>query len=325
MLPVKSPSFIVSLGEGWTPLIHTRKIGTHLGLRMLRIKDESMNPTLSFKDRGLCVAISKHLELGALSFALPSAGNAAVSTSAYCAVAGVPAFIYMPEDTPKMFFDDCVNYGATAIPVPGTISSAGARMRQDKGEWTDLSTTKEPFRVEGKKTLAFEIAEQLGWSIPDVIVCPTGGGTALIGIWKGLDELEAMGLIGNERPRMYSAQSSGCAPVVNAYEKGLDTVEPWLIGETKAYGLRVPSPFAGRLIMRAITRSGGGAVAVTEADINPMRRMVAKMEGLNICPEAAVGLAGLRSLVDTGIVDYDEDVVVLNTGSGVKYPFEDAE
>ena len=319
LLPVNSPSFVLSLGEGWTPLVLTRRLGTHLGLRVLRVKDESRNPTFSFKDRGLCVAISKHTELGASAFALPSAGNAAVSTSAYSAVAGLPAHIFMPEDTPKLFFQDCQMYGAHTTSTPGTISDSAAVMHKSKGDWTDLSTTKEPFRVEGKKTLIFEIAEQMSWSVPDAIVCPTGGGTALLGIWKGLDELEAVGLIGSERPRLYAAQSGGCAPVVRAFETGSDNIEPWKNGDTKAYGLRVPGPFAGRLIMRALYRSGGGAVAVAEHEIGATQNLAARLEGLDICPEAAVGLAGLSNLIESGEVDYDEDVVVLNTGSGVKY------
>lgn len=319
LLPVKSPSFILSLGEGWTPLILTRRLGTHLGLRCLRIKDESRNPTLSFKDRGLCAAISKHVELGATAFALPSAGNAAVSASAYSAAAGVPCHIFMPEDTPSQFFKDCTMYGAITASSPGTISDSASVMRHQNGNWIDLSTTKEPYRVEGKKTLAFEIAEQLNWEVPDAIICPTGGGTALIGIWKGLDELEAIGMIGKERPRLYAAQSEGCAPVVTAFETDADTIESWQNGQTKAYGLRVPHPFAGRLILSALRRSGGGAVAVAEIEIESTRSIAAKMEGLDICPEAAVGLAGLRNLVESGDIDYDEDVVVLNTGSGVKY------
>lgn len=320
LLPVKSPSFIVSLGEGWTPLIMTRRLGTHLGLRLLRIKDESRNPTLSFKDRGQCVAVSKHMELGVTSFAIPSAGNAAVSMSAYCAAAGAEAHVFMPEDTPRQFFEDCQMFGAITVQTPGTISDSASAMREQKGGWTDLSTTKEPYRVEGKKTLAFEIVEQLGWNVPDAIICPTGGGTAVIGIWKGLDELEAIGLIGHERPRMYAAQSEGCAPIVRAYETDAETIEPWIDGQTKAFGLRVPHPFADRLILNALRRSGGGAVAVAENEIDSTRNLVAKMEGINICPEAAVGLAGCRNLIEAGNIDYDEDVVVLNTGSGVKYP-----
>jgi threonine synthase len=319
LLPVKSPSFIISLGEGWTPLLLSRQLGKHMGLRMLRIKDEAQNPTGSFKDRGLCVAVSKNLELGAKSFALPSAGNAAVSTSAYSAAAGVPAHIFMPEDTPEPFFSQCELFGAETVRVKGTISEAGQEMRKRNGDWTDLSTTKEPYRVEGKKTLGFEISEQMGWSVPDAIICPTGGGTAIIGIWKALEELETLGLIGNERPRMYAAQSGGCAPIVRAIEKGTENIEPWVNGDTMALGLRVPSPFAGRQILQVIRSSGGGAVAVAEQDIEPTRRMVGRFEGLDICPESAVGIAGLRNLVEAGTIDYDEDIVLLNTGGGARY------
>ncbi len=319
LLPVKSPSYIISLGEGWTPLISTRRLGKHLGLRFLNVKNEAQNPTGSFKDRGLCVAVSKHIELDSTSFALPSAGNAAVSTSAYSAAGGAECHIFMPSDTPEPFFHDCIMYGAETARVDGNISECGKIMRKADGDWTDLSTTKEPYRVEGKKTLAFEIAEQMGWKVPDVIICPTGGGTALIGIWKGLDELEALGLIDSKRPRMYAAQSAGCAPVVRAIEQGSEEIQPWQNSETEALGLRVPSPFAGRLILAAIRQSGGGAVAVAEQEIKPCYRMAARMEGLDFCPEAAVGLAGVRNLVEMGQIDFDEEVVLLNTGSGARY------
>ena len=319
LLPVKSPSYIISLGEGWTPLLHSRHLGKHLGLRMLRIKDEAQNPTGSFKDRGLCAAVSKNLELGAKSFALPSAGNAAVSTSAYSAAAGVTAHIFMPDDTPEPFFESCKLFGAETVRVSGTISDAGQEVRKRNDNWMDLSTTKEPYRVEGKKTLGFEISEQMSWNVPDAIICPTGGGTGIIGIWKAFEELEAVGLIGSERPRMYAAQSGGCAPVVRAIEKGMDNLEPWINGETLALGLHVPSPFAGRLILNAIRSSGGGAVAVAEQDIEPIRRMTGKLEGLDICPESAVGIAGLRNLIESGTIDYDEEVVLLNTGGGERY------
>ncbi|MHA2352291.1 MAG: threonine synthase [Candidatus Thorarchaeota archaeon] len=319
LLPVKSPSCIVSLGEGWTPLILSRRLGKHLGLQMLRIKDEAQNPTTSFKDRGLCAAVSKHYELGATAFALPSAGNAAVSTSAYAAAAGLKAFIFMPNDTPFGFFSQCELFGAVTTRVEGTISDAGAEMKKQNRDWIDLSTTKEPYRIEGKKTLGFEISEQTGWSVPDAIICPTGGGTAIIGIWKAFEELEAIGLIGSDRPKMFAAQSGGCAPIVRAVEKGTDEIEPWVNGETEALGLRVPSPFAGRLILNAIRQSGGDAVAVAEQDIEPTRRMASKLEGLDICPETAVGICGLSNLVESGKIDYDEDVVLLNTGSGARY------
>ncbi len=319
LLPVKSPSCIVSLGEGWTPLITSRRLGTHLGMKLLRIKDEGQNPTSSFKDRGLCAAISKHIELGATEFAIPSAGNAAVSTSAYAAASGAKAHIFMPSDTPEPFFSECELFGAEVVRVEGNISDAGAEMAARGGQWTALSTTKEPYRVEGKKTLGFEICEQLGWRVPDAVICPTGGGTAVIGIWKAFEELEQIGLIGRERPKMYAVQSEGCAPIVQAYEKGLETVEAWHGGETDALGLRVPSPFAGRLILQALRHSGGAAVAVAEQEIATTRRMAGRMEGMDLCPEAAVGIAGLRNLVESGQIDYDEEVVLLNTGSGSRY------
>ncbi len=319
LLPVRSPSCVVSLGEGWTPLLLSRRLGKHIGLRMLRIKDEAQNPTMSFKDRGLSAAISRHLELGAKTFALPSAGNAAVSACAYAAAAGLKAHIFMPDDTPEPFFEQCEMYGAITTRVKGTISEAGKVMRDKNEDWTDLSTTKEPYRVEGKKTLGFEICEQMGWSVPDAIVCPTGGGTAIIGIWKAFDELESVGLIGPERPRMYAAQSGGCAPIVHAIEKGIDEIEDWVNGETEALGLRVPSPFASRLILSAIRNSNGGAVAVAEQEIRPTRKTAARLEGLDFCPEAAVGICGLRNLIESGRIDYDEDVVLINTGSGARY------
>ncbi|NHJ13302.1 MAG: threonine synthase [Candidatus Thorarchaeota archaeon] len=319
LLPVKSPSFIISLGEGWTPLTISRRVGSHLGLRFLMIKDESQNPTGSFKDRGLCAAVSKHLELGAESFSLPSAGNAAVSLSAYCAAAGASCSIFMPSDTPEPFFQDCEMYGAEVCRVDGDISKCAEEMKMMQGKWTDLSTTKEPYRVEGKKTLAFEIVEQLGWEVPDAIVCPTGGGTAIIGIWKGLSELEALGLIDEKRPRLYAAQSAGCAPIVKAFEMGVDNAEAWPNGDTTALGLRVPKPFGDRLILKTLRQSGGSGVAVAEDEIEPIRKMAAKLEGLNMCPESAVGLAGLRNLVEMGEIDYDEEVVLLNTGSGARY------
>ena len=321
LLPVKSPSCVFSLGEGWTPLVLTRRLGWEMGLKSFRIKDESQNPTGSFKDRGLCAAISKHIELGMKSFALPSAGNAAVSTSAYCAAAGVSSTIFMPDNIPEPFFETCAMYGSDVMRVEGNISLCAAIMEKQGGDWTVLSTTKEPYRVEGKKTLGFEIAEQLGWSVPDAILCPTGGGTALLGIWKAFDELEAVGLIGSERPRMYAVQSEGCAPIVRAIEKGLDEIEPWQNPETKAYGLNVPHPFAGRLILSVLKRSGGGAVAVAEQDIDRSRSMVARLEGIDMGPEAAAGLTGVRNLVERGKIDPDEDVILLNTGSGSRYGF----
>jgi threonine synthase len=324
ILPVVNSKFIFSLGEGWTPLLKSRRLGEDLGMKNLYIKDESRNPTLSFKDRGLCVAISKHLELGASSFALPSAGNAAISMSAYSAAAGVTANVFMPVTTPSSFIEACGLYGAEVVKVKGTISECGAEMKKSGGSWTDLSTTKEPYRVEGKKTLGYEICEQLNWQIPDVIICPTGGGTAIIGIWKAFNEMEALGLIETERPRLFASQVEGCAPVVKAVNENLEDIQPWdKPEETSAYGLRVPSPFAGKLILNAISSTNGGAVPVSENEIMPMRKIAARLDGLDICPEAAVAIAGLQKLVESDELDSSDTVIMLNTASGIRYPLND--
>ncbi len=319
LLPVKSPSFVTTLGEGWTPLILTRRLGKHFGLKILMMKDETQNPTSSFKDRGLCVAVSKHLELGSKAFALPSAGNAGVSVSAYCAAAGVPAHVFMPSDSPQQFFRLCELYGANTYSVEGNISDCAKRMKETAGEWTDLSTTKEPYRVEGKKTILFEIAENLNWAFPDSIICPTGGGTAVIGIWKAIEELRGAGLVNDRPPKLYAVQSQLCAPLVSAFEQEREDVEPWPDPQTSALGLRVPRPFAGRLILRAIRQSKGSALAVSEEEISEMQNSASKMEGVEVGPEPAAALAGLRRLVEDGQVGDDEQVVVLNTGPASRY------
>lgn len=321
ILPISNTQFQYSLGEGWTPLLNSRRLGEELGMKKLYIKDESRNPTLSFKDRGLCVAVSKYMELGASGFALPSAGNAAISMSAYSATAGATANVFMPDSTPESFIEACELYGAEVVKVEGTISNCGAEMKKQGKNWIDLSTTKEPYRVEGKKTLGYEICEQFNWKVPDVIMCPTGGGTAIIGIWKAFNEMEALGLIGTKRPRLFAAQVEGCAPIVNAVQERLEDIIPWENpDETSAYGLRVPSPFAGKLILNAIRSTNGGAVSVPEFDITPMCKFAARSEGLDICPEAAIAVAGLRKLIESNIVDSNDTIIVLNTASGIRYP-----
>ncbi|MFO7835392.1 MAG: threonine synthase [Candidatus Thorarchaeota archaeon] len=319
LLPVDSRR-AVTLGEGWTPLLSSKRIHEYMGLESVYIKQESQNPTLSFKDRGLSAAISKHTQLRSNHFVIPSAGNAAISMSAYAAAAGALATVYMPENTHESFFQACSQYGTEVIAVKGTIADCGTAVQKNEGVWTDISTTKEPFRVEGKKTLGFEICEQMNWSLPEVIICPTGGGTALLGIWKGIQELENVGLIDGTRPRMFAAQSDGCAPVVRAFKAGSKTIEPWEDSETKALGLRVPKPFADELILDILRESEGGAVAVDEKSIGKTRRLVAEDEGIDMCPEAAVAIAGAKKLVEQRNIDKNEDVVVLNTGSGVRYP-----
>jgi threonine synthase len=225
----------------------------------------------------------------------------------------------MPSDTPSGFFKACEMFGADTHRVDGNISDCAKAMKSAGGTWTDLSTTKEPYRVEGKKTLAFEMAEQLNWVWPDAVVCPTGGGTAIVGTWKGVDELRSVGLVVSNRPRLYAVQSSSCAPVVRAFEEGLSSVEAWSDPQTYALGLRVPKPFAGKLILRAIRQSEGSAIAVGEQEIQEMQRLASRMEGIEFGPESAAGLAGLRRLVETGEVSSDEQVVVLNTGTVSRY------
>ncbi len=320
LLPLRSPQYVITLGEGWTPLIQAPRLSEHYGLRMLRVKCESQNPTGSFKDRGLSVTVSRHVELGCDKFALPTAGNAGVALSAYCARAGVRCRVYMPEDTPDRFVKECERYGAEVFRVEGTISECRAAMIAESPDFVDLSTTREPYRVEGKKTIGFEIAEQLEWNMPDVIVCPTGGGTALLGIWKAIGELRALGLMDkHDGPRLVAAQSEHCAPVVRAVERGDSQVETWEGPETAALGLRVPSPFAKKLIPKAIRQTKGTAVAVAENDMWEAQRLAAKLEGLDIGPEAAVGLAGIGNLVEAGEIDPDEEVVLLNTGGSARY------
>ncbi len=319
MLPVLSAKHVISLGEGWTPLLLLRGLTEYIGVTDLAVKDETRNPTFSFKDRGMSVTISKHIELGCNAFVLPSAGNAAVALSAYSAASGASAQVFMPTDTPIQFAKACEAYGTQVNLVDGTISDCATVMRKNIRESIDLSTTREPYRVEGKKTIAFEIAEQMGWTVPDAIICPTGGGTAIIGIWKGMNELEQLGLIDDRRPRLYAVQSATCAPIVDAIERGLEVHEPWSDPRTRALGLRVPSPFAGRLILRAIRETRGGAISVTDEEMQEMQTNGTRLSGLDIGPESAVGLAGLKKLVSRGIIEPDETVVVLNTGTAMRY------
>ncbi|HET9879584.1 MAG TPA: threonine synthase [Candidatus Limnocylindria bacterium] len=321
LLPVFDARRRLSLGEGGTPLLPAPALGSRVGLPRLVVKDEGRNPTGSFKARGLCVAVSRAVELGATAIALPSAGNAASAAAAYAARAGIAAHVIMPADAPAVTIAECIAYGARVALVDGFISDAGRLVRAASAElgWFDVSTLKEPYRAEGKKTMGIELAEQLGWRLPDAILYPTGGGTGIVGMWKAFDELEAMGLIGPERPRMIVVQAEGCAPIVRAFETGADHAEPWAAPATVAAGLRVPAAIGDYLILDAIRRSGGTAVAVSEAALLAGMGTLAAEEGIFVSPEVGAAVAALPLLVDRGALDADDEVVLFATGSGLKH------
>ena len=322
VLPVEQGENVVSLGEGWTPLLPARRLAATLGMSGdLLIKDESQNPTQSFKARGMATAVSMAVELGVKKLAVPSAGNAAGALAAYAARAGLEAHIFMPRDTPRANIIECEQTGAHVTLMDGLITDCGAEVarRKDAEGWFDVSTLKEPYRVEGKKTLGYELAEQLDWTLPDVIIYPTGGGTGLIGMWKAFDEMDAMGWIGPERPRMVSVQSSGCAPIVRAFEEGKRFADEFPNAETIASGLRVPRAIGDFMILDAIRASGGTAIAVSDEELIAAVREIGASEGLFCAPEGAACLPALRKLMEAGEVGRDERVVLFNTGAGVKY------
>jgi len=321
MLPVRREDNIVTLGEGWTPLLPARRLGESLGMNHLLIKDESQNPTQSFKARGMSVAVSMARELGAKKLAVPSAGNAAGALAAYCARGGLGAYIFMPRDTPRANVIECEVAGAHVTLIDGLITDCGAEVarRKEAEGWFDVSTLKEPYRVEGKKTLGYEIAEQSEWILPDVIVYPTGGGTGLVGMWKAFDELQQLGWIGEKRPRMISVQAAGCAPIVRAFEAGTRFAEEFENAQTVASGLRVPKAIGDFLILDAIRESGGTAIAVTDEELMEGARELARTEGMFAAPEGGACVPALRKLLARGDVKPDESVVLFNTGSGIKY------
>jgi threonine synthase len=321
VLPVDDPAGIVSLGEGMTPVLPLPGAGRRLGLRHLFAKDEGLNPTGTFKARGLSVAVSKARELGVRAAALPSAGNAASAAAAYCARAGMDLYLVMPADAPQANKAECAVYGAHTYLIRGLITDAGRIIRQGSQAqgWLDMSTLREPYRVEGKKTLGYELAEQFGWSLPDVIVYPTGGGTGLVGMWKAFGEMEQLGWIGSHRPRMVIVQAAGCAPMVRAHRDGRDRAEPWQNAHTLAAGLRVPEAIGDYLILRAVRESGGAAYTVTDDDILSDMHELAREDGLFVCPEGAATYGALKALVRDGAVARDERVVLINTGAGLKY------
>ncbi len=321
VLPVRDPANVVTLGEGGTPLLPLARFGAAVGVPGLMAKDEGLNPTGSFKARGLCMAISRAKELGIAAVAIPSAGNAASAMAAYAARAGLAAYVFMPQDTPPIMKGECAAYGARVYLVDGLINDAGKIVREHAAArgWFDVSTLKEPYRVEGKKTMGYEIAEQLGWELPEVIVYPTGGGTGIVGMWKAFAEMEALGLIGPARPKMVCVQSDGCAPIVRAFERGEDHAPLWPGAHTLAPGIRVPVAVGDYLILGAIRESGGTALTVSDDEILTTTREVARLEGLYPSPEAAATFAATRALRERGFLTGDERVVAFSTGAGLKH------
>ena len=319
LLPGDEP---VTLGEGFTPLFHARRLGATLGLDRLYIKDESLNPTNSFKARGQSAAITRAKALGAHTIALPTAGNAGNAAAAYSAAAGLACQVFIPKDAKRPFVDECRLYGAAVTLVDGLITDAG-RMAAETGKplgWYDVSTLKEPYRVEGKKTMGYELAEQFEWSLPDWIIYPTGGGTGLVGMWKAFEELEAIGWIPKgRRPRMVSVQASGCAPIVRAFEQGTPKAAPWENAHTAADGLRVPRAIGDFLILQAVRDSGGTAVAVSDREMIADMIVIGSHEGVSAAPEGGAALSAIRRLVGEKRIRADESVVLFNTGGALKY------
>jgi threonine synthase len=321
VLPVDDSRSILSLGEGMTPLLKAERLGAELGLSNLFIKDEGVNPTGSFKARGMAVAISMAKELGVEKLAVPSAGNAAGALAAYAAKAGLPAFIFMPLDTPRANIIECQQTGANVTLIDGLITDCGRIIAERKTAegWFDVSTLKEPYRVEGKKTMGYELAEQFNWELPDVILYPTGGGTGLIGMWKAFDEMEWMGWIGSRRPRMVTVQAEGCAPIVKAFAAGASSGADIPDAHTVASGLRVPKAVGDFIMLDILRKSEGTAVSVTDDQLIAAVKEIGSTEGIFAAPEGAACLPALKELLDRGEVDRDERIVLFNTGCGVKY------
>jgi len=320
VLPAADES-IVTLGEGMTPLIRARRLGARLGAQDLWIKDEGLNPTGSFKARGLSCAVSMGVELGVRKMAIPSAGNAASALAAYAAAAGIEAHIFMPRDVPQANYIECQAFGACVTLVDGLISdcaklvAAGAEAHG----WYDVSTLKEPYRIEGKKTMGYEVAEQFGWRLPDAIFYPTGGGVGMIGMWKAFAEMEALGWIGAQRPKMIAVQVEGCQPVVRAFDRGEARSEFWENASTVAAGLRVPKPLGDFLILDAVRASGGTALAVSDGELLDAGIQLAREEGIFAAPEGAACVAALEKLLASGFLKPAERIAIYNTGAGLKY------
>jgi threonine synthase len=322
LMPLFDGEAPVTLGEGWTPLLHAARVGAALGLSRVFVKDESLNPTNSFKARGLATAVTRAARLGAQVLSVPSAGNAANAMAAYAAAAGLAAKVFMPRDVKVPFIRECELYGAEVTLVDGLITDAG-RIAGERGKplgWYDVSTLKEPYRIEGKKTMGYELAEQLDWQLPDWIIYPTGGGTGMVGMWKAFDELERIGwLAPRRRPRMVSVQAEHCAPIVRAFENGGERSEMWTNARTIADGLRVPKAVGDFLVLRAVRESGGTALAVTDAEMVAAMRELGSREGISAAPEGGAALQALKQLVAGGHVAPDDTVVLFNTGGALKY------
>ena len=322
LLPLFEGEQPITLGEGWTPLLHARRLGAELGLTRLFIKDESLNPTNSFKARGLSAAVTRAALLGAKVLSVPSAGNAATAMAAYAAAAGLPAKVFMPRDVKVPFIRESELYGAEVTLVDGLITDAG-RIAAERGKplgWYDVSTLKEPYRIEGKKTMAYELGEQFGWEMPDWIIYPTGGGTGMVGMWKAFEELERIGWKRSmKRPRMVSVQAEHCAPIVRAFEQGAERSEMWQNARTTADGLRVPKAVGDFLVLRAVRESGGTALAVSDEQMIAAMREMGSREGISAAPEGGAALHALKMLLADGLVRADDAVVLFNTGGALKY------
>ncbi len=321
VLPPSDES-IVSLGEGWTPLLRARRLGSRIGADAVWVKDEGLNPTASFKARGLSCAISMCVELGIKKVAIPSAGNAASALAAYAAAAGIESFIFMPRDVPQANYLECKAYGAHVTLVDGLISDCGkiVATRGPEEGWFDISTLKEPYRIEGKKTMGYEVAEQMGWELPDAIFYPTGGGVGLIGMWKAFQEMELLGWIGSKRPKMIAVQAEGCAPIVRAFEENEPRSRFFENAHTVAAGLRVPKALGDFLVLQGVRESGGTAVAVSDDEMLDAGVALASDEGIYAAPEGAACVAALQKLLASGFLKPSDRVVLYNTGSGLKYP-----
>ncbi len=321
VLPIRKEKYRLTLQEGWTPLIHAERLGKEVRFDNLYIKEEGLNPTTSFKARGLSVAVSRAHELGVKAISIPSAGNAAGAMSAYTALAGIRSYVFMPKDVPQAFIGECRALGAEVQLVDGLITDCGRIAAEGVARYKrfDVSTLKEPYRLEGKKTMGYEVAEQLDWRLPDVIIYPTGGGTGLIGMWKAFDEMEQLGWIGKERPRMVSVQAENCAPMVRAFHDGNEFAAKWENASTKADGLRVPAAVGDFLILRALRESGGTAIAVSDKAMIDYANLMGRCQGIFPSPEGGATLAAFMELRKAKWIKGGERVVLFNTGSGHKY------